>query len=198
MEEMLSEPIYKYVKTAVITGTNEPMQNKEFVEDSIRIIKSRRPDIQVELQTRMYQPDAIYEELDVTCYSISHPSFLKTIKPVGKIIRYVIILTDDFDKWTLRDIIKMIPPESGVSQITFKVLQNSNGYNKVMDAWIEEHRASKEMVEVLKNDIFRYWGLSISVRMDEFCLRSENRYVIFRADGKIYKDWDTINPILGE
>jgi organic radical activating enzyme len=46
---------YTDLKTVVITGTNEPMQDQDYVEEVIKITRENRPDIQIELQTRIYK-----------------------------------------------------------------------------------------------------------------------------------------------
>ena len=59
----------------VITGTNEPMQSPECVYDIINIVRKHRPDISIEIQTRWYQENDLYKELNTTCYSISNKFF---------------------------------------------------------------------------------------------------------------------------
>ena len=41
------------LKYVVITGTNEPMQSKDCVQDIIDIVRSTKKDIQIEIQTRI-------------------------------------------------------------------------------------------------------------------------------------------------
>lgn len=177
-------PDLKYV---VITGTNEPMQSKECVKDIINIVKNTNKDIQVEIQTHYYKQDNLYNLLDVVAYSISDVNLLNRIKPMGKIIRYVLILTDSFDNYRLDNIINLIP--DSVSQITFKCLQNSKGVNKEVDEYILNHKININTLNTLKKDINNYNG-NLSIRLDEFCMDSENRYKIFREDGKLYNNWE--------
>ena len=144
------------LKYVVITGTNEPMQSKECVKDIINIVRNINPNIQIELQTRMYKQDNIYESVDVTCYSISDFNLINKIKVLGHTIRYVFILTESFNNKKLEDIIKLLPQE--VSQLTFKTLQNSNGQNKELDTWIDQHKVNEETLNNLINDVDNYQG----------------------------------------
>lgn len=179
---------HKDLKYVVITGTNEPMQDILCVKDIIDIVRDNRFDIQIEIQTRYYKFDKIYNELDVVAYSISDYNLLNTIKLGNKINRFVIILTDSFNK-TLEEILYNVPKE--VSQITFKVLQDSNGFNKELDSWILNHKMDIESHKKLLHDINSYRGL-ISIKYDSNCMESNNRYMIYREDGKLYNNWEEI------
>jgi len=174
------------LKYVVITGTNEPMQSKNCVEDIINIIKGIREDIQIEIQTRYYFPDKIYDLLDVVAYSISDPKIIKAIKPKGKIQRYVFILTDSFNGYKLDDIINLIP--ESVTQITFKTLQDSEGENMEFDNYIHNHSIDNNTLNLLTEDVSKYSG-NLSIRLDENCMDSIDRYKIYREDGKVYDSW---------
>ena len=174
------------LKYVVITGTNEPMQSKNCVEDIINIIKGIREDIQIEIQTRYYFPDKIYDLLDVVAYSISDPKIIKAIKPKGKIQRYVFILTDSFNGYKLDDIINLIP--ESVTQITFKTLQDSEGENMKFDNYIHNHSIDNNTLNLLTEDVSKYSG-NLSIRLDENCMDSIDRYKIYREDGKVYDSW---------
>ena len=73
------------LKYIVITGTNEPMQSKDYVNDVIDIVRSVNSNIQIEIQTHYYKEDEIYNKLDVVAYSISNINLLDKIKPIYKI-----------------------------------------------------------------------------------------------------------------
>ena len=163
------------------------MQSKECVKDIINIVRNTNPNIQIEIQTHFYKENKIYQELDVVAYSIPYYNLIKNIKPCGKINRYVILLTDTFNNYTLEDIINILP--KNVTQLTFKVLQKSNGVNKKVDNYIEKHQILKEKLDKLKEDIMLYKG-NISIRLDENCMDTYNRYKIFREDGNVYDDWE--------
>ena len=175
------------LKYVVITGTNEPMQSKECVKDIISIVRNTNKDIQIEIQTRYYEENYLYKALDVVAYSVPFYDLIKTIKPCGKINRYVILLTNSFDNYSLNDILNVIP--SSVKQITFKVLHDSNGKNIDIDSIIDNYKMSRINMEKLKNEVNNYKG-DISIRFDENCMDSTDRYKVFREDGNLYNDWN--------
>ena len=179
-----TNPDLKYV---VITGTNEPMQSKECVKDIIETVRKTNPSIQIEIQTRMYKEDDIYNSVDVTCYSISNFNLIKRINPIGNTIRYVFILTDSFNGKRLDDYLNAI--SKSVTQLTFKTLENSNGVNTELDNWINNHKVDNSTLEELDKDINAYNG-SLSIRIDYNCMDSTDRYKVFREDGNVYEDWD--------
>ena len=178
----------KDLKYVVITGTNEPMQSKECVNDIIDIVRGVNKDIQIELQTRYYKQDDIYNKLDVVAYSISDITMLNRIKPLGKIIRYVIILTNSFNNCSLNDILKLIP--KNVKQLTFKKLISTNGVNRDVDDYIINNSVDLDTLDILKKDVVLYDG-DLSIRMDLNCMDCEGRYKIFREDGYVYDNWDS-------
>ena len=179
------------LKYVVITGNNEPMQSKDCVNDIIDIVREYRSDIQIEIQTRYYPADELYDSLDVVAYSISHPYMINRIKPRGKIKRFVIILTDDFNNYRLADILRLMPNE--VSQLTFKVLQDSEGVNPELDEYIKNHSLDQKTLDMLQEDIRKYQG-NVSIMFDENCMDSVGRYKIFREDGNVYSTWDAYEP----
>lgn len=178
----------KDLKTIVITGTNEPMQDQDYVERVIELTRENRSDIQIELQTRYYQKLDIFNEMDIVAYSISDFKLLNKIDVVDNGARYVLILTNTFDNKSLNDILKEIPKK--VTQITFKVLHDSKGVNPVIDDWISNNKISLYTVENLKEEIKNYKEQR-SIKFDENCMEAENRYMVFREDGLLYKDFDT-------
>ena len=179
------------LKYVVITGTNEPMQSPECVRDIIQLVRQYRSDINIEIQTRWYQQNELYNDLDAVCYSISNKFYLyqQPIKPMGKISRYVFILTDSFNGMTLKDFIDVIP--KNVTQLTFKVLQNSLSKDTPVDKWIDEHRLDNATLDKLEQDINAYNG-DLSIRLDKDCMVADNRYKVFREDGMVYEDWDEL------
>ena len=187
LEKVLNEN--KDLKFVVITGTNEPMQSKDCVNDIIEIVRKNRDDISIEIQTRWYKEDETYNKLNTVCYSISNKYFLDKIKPMGEISRYVIILTDSFNDKSLEDIINKLP--EGVEQITFKILQNSILNNTKIDEWINSHNIDIKTLNKLEEDINNYCG-NLSIRLDKNCMDAENRYKVFREDGYLYNDWDEL------
>ena len=179
-------PDLKYI---VITGTNEPMQSKECVNNIIDIVKRTNSNIQVEIQTHYYKQDPVFDKLDVVAYSISDIKLLDKIKPMGKIKRYVIIMTDSYNNYTLDKILSLIP--HNVSQVTFKKLIDTNDINEEVDKYIKEHSIDENTLNKLKKDINNYCG-ELSIRLDLECMKSEDRYKIFREDGNVYNNWEEI------
>lgn len=177
------------LKYVVITGTNEPMQSKKCVSDITKIVRSTNKDIQIELQTRYYKQDEVYNKLDVVAYSISDVNLLNKIKPMGKIQRYVLIMTDSFNEYSLDDILGLIP--DSVKQITFKKLINTNGVNLEVDKYIDSHSIDDNTLNRLIADVNKYKG-NLSIRMDLDCMNCEGRYKIFREDGLVYDNWDSM------
>lgn len=175
------------LKYVVITGTNEPMQSKKCINDIIDIVRDTNREIQIELQTRYYKQDEIYNKLDVVAYSISNINLLNKIKPLGKIIRYVIILTKSFNNHNLSEILELIPKT--VKQVTFKKLISTNGVNLEVDNYILNNSVDIGTLDRLVKDVELYDG-DLSIKMDLDCMNCEGRYQIFREDGNVYDNWD--------
>lgn len=181
------------LKTVVITGTSEPMQDEPCVLDIIHLTRKYRKDVHIEIQTRYYAYKKVYDLVDVTAYSISSFPYLSKIAIPKSKVRATIILTDSFNGKTLQDILNTLHPK--VEQITFKVLHDSNGYNLELDTWVKEHSTSLKTVTKLKKDIDTYDG-SLSIFFDENCMDALNRYMVFREDGHLYQDYDSKEAIL--
>ena len=113
---------------------------------------------------------------------------LNKIKPLGKIIRYVIILTNSFNNYSLNDILKLIP--KNVKQLTFKKLILTNGVNPEVDKYIINNSVDIDTLDRLKKDVELYDG-DLSIRMDLNCMDCDGRYKIFREDGYVYDNWDS-------
>lgn len=181
------------LKTVVITGTNEPMQDIHCINNIIEIVREVRNDIKIELQTRYYKKNDIYNKLDIVAFSISNYNMLDKIDEIDSKTRYTIILTDSFNNKNLDDILKKINKK--ISQITFKVLHDSSGYNKKIDEWIEKHKIDEKTKNILIADINKYRG-DISIIFDSDCMNSENRYMVFREDGNLYIDFNSKEGLL--
>lgn len=164
------------------------MQDKKCIQDIINITRKYRQDINIELQTRYYKEDEIFDLLDVVAFSISDFNLLKIVKKTNNITRVVVLLTDSFNNKTLSDIIFQM--DSNIEQLTFKVLHDSDGYNLELDNWIKEHMTNNETIECLKKEIEEYNG-HLNIRFDETCMDSTDRYMVFREDGILYKDYYT-------
>ena len=180
------------LKTVVITGTNEPVQDLDYIKDVIKLTRQNRNDIKIELQTRYYKKIDVFNDLDIVAYSISDYKLLNIIDVVDKGSRYVLILTNTFDNKSLDDILKVIPNK--VKQVTFKVLHDSKGVNPIIDEWIKNNKVLEDTISNLKNGIENYHG-NRSIIFDENCMEAKNRYMVFREDGLLYKDFDSNKPV---
>lgn len=166
------------------------MQDEKCVDDIINITRKYRSDINIELQTRYYKESKVFSKLDVVAFSVSDFRLLKIIKKTNNVTRIVIILTDSFNSKSLKDIIYEM--DKNIEQLTFKVLHDSNGFNVDMDNWIKKHKTDKITIENLKKDIDNYNG-NISIIFDETCMDSTNRYMVYREDGNLYKDFEEVS-----
>ena len=88
---------------------------------------------------------------------------------------------------------KVVP--GSVKQVTFKVLHDSKGVNPIIDEWIKNNKASENITIDLKREIQSYHG-NKSIIFDENCMEAENRYMVFREDGLLYKDFDSNKPVI--
>lgn len=179
------------LKTVVITGTNEPIQDEACAIRIANITHMIRPDVQVELQTRFYRKCNAFNYMDVVAFSISDYNYLNRIENIAGTARYVIILTDSFNELALNDIINKIP--SNIKQLTFKILHDSNGYNKELDEWIANHKTNNKTVTKLIVDVMNYKG-DLDIFFDENCMIAEDRYMVFREDGQLYDSFDSNEP----
>ena len=176
---------YEDLKTIVITGTNEPMQDICCIEKIIEIVREHRSDIKIELQTRYYIKNQIYKKLDIVAFSIDKFNVIKKIDTTDINARFVILLTDDFNQKSLYDIIDLINNKD--VQITFKSLHYGENNNKITN-WIKNHKIDSATLDKLRTEINNYRGI-LSIRIDENCMDSKGRYMVFREDGNLYLDF---------
>jgi len=170
----------------VLTGDTDPTLNKNWLEDISKILYHYCNGGKIELQTRNYNLNNYdLTFIGVLSYSITNLSdYLKAWKfrklSTG-INRLVILLTKDFNILNVDTFNTM-----GFEQITFKVLHLSNDVET--NEYIKTNRMEDytNIYEIVKH----YNGTNVSVRIDENCQDSENRYKIFRSNGKIYNNWE--------
>ncbi len=180
--------LVKTYSNLVITGDTEPTLNIEWVKKVARVAKKYNPKINVEIQTKNFNPltlDRIMVENNIDVYSFSVDSvrqlrIAEQLKvPKGKIKRLTLLLSGLLD-------LEHANPKS-FEQITIKYLQK--GDNEEINNWIENHKFSQD--EELQKFIEKYNGAA-SVMVDENCMISENRYQIYRENGKIYNTWSEV------
>lgn len=186
--KILKKEVVKY-NDVILTGDTDPTLNREWLEDVISAIREVSPTKNIELQTRNYNLKSYnLDGLSTINYSITCLSdYLKAwnFRKINGINRLVILLTNDFQIFNTETFNPM-----GFEQITFKVLQYSADEN--VNQYIKTHKL--ENIDNIYRIMHKYNGTDISVRVDENCQDSENRYRIFRSDGKIYKGWDSVEP----
>ena len=186
---VLKEKVIEY-KDIILTGDTDPTLDREWLEDVISAIREIAPTKNIELQTRNYNLKSYnLDGLSTVNYSITCLSdYLKAwnFRNIEGVNRLVILLTDEFEIFDTSTFNPM-----GFDQITFKVLQESadEGVNK----YITRHKLKN--IDKIYKIMNKYNGTDISVRVDENCQASENRYRIFRSDGKIYKNWSDTEPV---
>ena len=174
------------IDNCIITGNTEPTLNRHWLRDVLYILRNK----QTELQTRNYNLKGYnLKYLNVLAYSITDVrSYLKSwnFRKIKGVNRLVILLTKEFDFLTAENFNTM-----GFEQITFKVLQPTA--DETTNKYIEKNRMT-DLTEIYRI-IERFNGSNVSVRIDTNCQDSENRYRVFREDGKLYRSWESVEPI---
>lgn len=186
-------------KSIVITGEADPSQNVEFVKKSIRHLSRIREQHNIkttfEIQTKNLSQAWLFVDFDVIAFSIdnlkdyqkllTNLEMIQTFKK-NTVIRPTIILSN---KWTKKDLKVLLKGAAKFKQLTFKTLQL--GENELVNQWIlaspflhEEWLDSK--INKLKKKI------ETSIFYDKDCLNTTGRYEIFRSDGFIYENWETV------
>lgn len=170
----------------VITGQTEPTLNRKWLENTLKVLKGQK----VELQTKNYNlHNYNLEGLSTLCYSITSVKDYIKAYSFRKIVgsnRLVILLTKDFDFLNIENF-----ETFGFNQITFKVLQKTN--DKKVNTWIEKNEM-KDFTKIYEIVNF-YNGRNVSVRIDTNCQDSHGRYRIFREDGQLYYNWEIETPL---
>lgn len=169
-------------KDIVITGQNDPTQQKELVDKIIKIAKEQSICSKIELQTK----DIDYYIDDILmCYSLStHREFNKLKDKGYKKYRAVFIVSDKlkFDNLDL----------SNVYQATFKQMQYSE--DEKTNEYITKHRLSNVEI-VLEVEKLKSKFPNCSIRYDLDCQKADSRYHILRSDGVLYSNWEAFDPI---
>lgn len=179
--------------TFVLTGDTEPtlfpewlQMVSDYVEKYATIWNNTPP--KIELQTKNYMFDTKQlPNVDVISYSFTNKSdFEKMINlNIEKTNRATILLT----KEVLNEVdLKAFFRNNDFQEVTFKMLQESA--DSATNDYISEVKATDTDITL---DFLALVGLltyqGISVRIDENCMDTENRYKIFRIDGELYHKW---------
>ena len=170
------------IKTVVITGDTEPTLFEEWMEECIKIIRAFFPKITIELQTKNYNTKVF--NLDKIRYSIANQDdfykMLKNKKYTNEKIGITYLYSASLN-WI--DIIAILTNVYNTEmQHTIKILQPSSTGNIDIDNWIKNNSIP---LSSISKELFK----SLNVWIDENCMDTDGRYIIFRIDGKIYKDW---------
>lgn len=184
LKKVLSTNTYTGV---VLTGMTDPTLFPEWVRDVLVFVKTHFPHITTTLQTASltYVP---MEGIDVIAYSIG--SYFKSSQARRRvevvkgdyILRYNLMLSKQFRSHEMFIFIKSILKKAPEAQFTVKYLQPTSNGDEETDKWIRENRltlstASRNLLE------------GLGAWIDESCLDNEERYHVFREDGKLYGNW---------
>lgn len=171
------------IQTVVITGDTEPTLFEDWLSECAGFIRAFFPSVKIELQTKNYNTKVF--DIDRIRYSIANPEDFYRACCANKYncgkIGFTYLLSC---KLTAKDITKcrsFISEELGI-QHTVKVLQYSPTGNLDIDTWIKNNTS-----EIIDSNRVSFKELGIW--LDENCMDTEGRYIIFRIDGKVYKDW---------
>lgn len=183
--KLLAKAVKKLDKgvSVILTGECDPTQDLDFCKEVIKVVRSVRKDLVIELQTRNY---AYKGELDVDVLSYSvvslrgYQNARQYYKDWTIVNRMVILLVKGLEPYLDNEHFDT----KGFDQVTFKTLQY--GEDAEANAWIDKFKMSEAGVEAVRGIVRE----GISIRVDTSCQNAEGRYRIFRSDGKVYNTWE--------
>jgi len=171
------------IEDIVLTGNTDPTLDRNWLRIVTNEIKENY-NLPIEIQTKNYNLKGYnLSQIDVLAYSItSVKDYLKAwqFRKIPRTNRLVILLTKEFDFLTADNFNAF-----GFDQITFKVLQE--GADLEQNKWVQDNAMTD--LSNIYDIVNRFNGTDISVRIDTNCQDSENRYVIYREDANVYKEW---------
>jgi len=169
-------------KDFVITGASDPSLNIHWLHDVLEALEG----VHTELQTKNYniEPNKL-PYLNVLAYSITNSKEYLSAWAYPRLNngtnRLVVLLTEDFKFLNETNFSPM-----GYDQITFKILQDTA--DEKTNKWIQKNKM-KDLSNIYAI-VDKYNGSKTSVYLDSSCQDSHGRYEIFRADGKMYSNWE--------
>jgi len=219
----------------MLTGNSEPQQNRRFLEIFGTMNKQlKSPFRWIEMQTTGVMIEDEYlrflrNHVGISTISVSISSFddeinmkyngtrknlkvnikefCKSVKKYDFNLRISINLTDDFNKYTPKEIFEYVK-ELGADQVTFRIFYTSKT-NTPQDKWVGEHKASDYLVseisiyvinngkalEILDFGATKYSVNGISTVVDNNCMGSEEvtdvmKFMILRENCKLYSKWE--------
>lgn len=175
------------IKTVVLTGDTEPTLNVGWLVEVSTFIKKHFPKVSIELQTKNFNRntiDYLVKNASVDVYALSIDNndqrVIAASLNVGKAIKRAVVILNG--RYTPS------PIALDFDQITYKTIQF--GENPEINKWIRENQFSSN-IEI---EVKAYKRNGVSVVLDENCMDSKNRYIIFREDGNIYSTWTDTEP----
>lgn len=218
----------------VLTGTGEPIQNLRFIEFFSEVNSTlTTPFKSIELQTTgvMLNDENLFQlrNLGITTISFSISNIfnnernleiigcneklvfdvfetIKLVKKHGFNLRLSLNLVNDYDKFTVKKVIKRCG-ELGADQVTFRKLYKSELNNEI-DQWIEDNASEKfyeDLVEYVRKN-GRFLGVlpfgpsiydieEMSIVVDDDCMSEQPKdiykYLVLRENCKLYTRWET-------
>lgn len=189
--------------TIVITGDTEPTLNQVWLQEVVNHIWSKHEIAiaSVELQTanitwvdKYFKSEIpmLFNVIGLSMYTMSQIKRAKDLKLYEgspfTLVRPTIILCD-----SLFDDSPLVSPWDSLEkykQVTFKELQPSD--NPTIQSWIEQNKFN--YFDTLDETIISLVYEGVSVKLDRDCMDTKGgqRYVIFRENGKLYKDWSEV------
>lgn len=182
--ERLNKVIMNHnIYTVVITGMTEPTLFPDFINKALEVL-SKHKDCHLELQTSNLNFKSL-PQIDVVAYSMSKIPKKLPVAEFG-ITRYTIILTDQL---SYTDIVELRERAGNDKQITVKYLQKTSNHHQKVDAYIEKHKKTFSTIQAQTlREKYNIW-------VDELCMNSNNRYIVYRTDGNLYSSWDFSSQI---
>lgn len=172
------------IEDIILTGNTDPTLDRNWLTKISEEVKKYYPSPKVELQTKNYNlKNYNLSNIDVLAYSItSVKDYLKawSFRKIQRTNRLSILLTKEFDFLTAENFNTF-----GFDQITFKVLHEGVDIEK--NKWVQDNKMTD--LSNIYDIINRFNGTETSVRIDTECENSIDRYLIFREDGELYKEW---------
>lgn len=180
----LAETILKYnITTIVLTGDTEPTLFPQWLKEVCYILRGYGG-LNVELQTKNYRWTETYGVIKTIAYS-------NDSIPTRPRLPHNFTVRDTFlwnRELTSASIVKYFKSQPNVNQCTVKQLVFSSYGIPHIDEYIQG--VKKELTHTDKL-ILQDNGIWV----DEDCSASENRYLIYRADGKVYQKWSDTESI---
>ena len=180
----LMQAILKYdIKTVVLTGSTEPTLFPNWLNAVCYVLRGHGG-LNVELQTKNYNWTNTYDVINTIAYS--NDCIPTRLRP-----HHDFTVRDTF-LWNksliAEDIIQYFLSQPNVDQCTVKQLVKSSYRVQSIDEHIEKIYKPLTTIDIVKLEHYGIW-------VDKDCSASENRYLIYRTDGKLYQKWSDMQPI---